>query len=113
MMRFLWAYTSPASKVYNQWSAASLEPACAMERGPWFAQWLSEWSSGIILDAENLLFNIYGTWNRSHLDNKDLQQELLTHLQGIGKYICAQDVSQYMACSKVKNKYSMKKGITE
>jgi len=61
------------------------------------------------MDAENLPFNIYGTWNKSHLDNEDLQQELLTHLQGIGKYICAQDVSWYMAHSKVKKKYSMKK----
>ena len=37
MMWFLWAYTNPASKVYNHWSVASLETACAMEHGPWFA----------------------------------------------------------------------------
>jgi transposase len=112
MMRFLWAYTNPTSKVYNKWTAASLETAAAMERGPWFARRLREWSNGIIADSTSLPFNIYGTWNKSRLNDEDLQQEILTHLQGIGKYICAEDVSRYMERSEVKKKYGMKKGIT-
>jgi hypothetical protein len=113
MRQFLYAYTNPTSKVYNQWCAASLETARAMERGTWFARRLREWSNGIIADDENLPFNIYGTWNKSRLDDEDLKNEILTHLQGIGKYICAQDVARYMNRSEVKKKYGMKKGITE
>jgi hypothetical protein len=113
MRQFLYAYTNPTSKVYNQWCAASLETAHALERGAWFARRLREWSNGIIADAGELPFNIYGTWNKSRLDDEDLQNEILTHLQGIGKYICAQDVARYMNRSEVKKKHGMKKGITE
>jgi len=65
------------------------------------------------VDAEDFPFNIYSTLNKSHLDDEDLKNEILTHLQGIGKYISAQDVAWYVNRSEVKKKYSMKKGITE
>jgi hypothetical protein len=92
---------------------APLETAKDMEWGPWFARCLWDWTSSFVVDAEDLPFNIYGTWNKSCLDDEDLQHDILTHLQTIGIHICAEDVSCYMNRSEVKKKYRMKKGITE
>jgi hypothetical protein len=56
---------------------------------------------------------MYGTWNKSWIDNEDLKQEILTHLQSIGKYISAADISHYMACHSIQPCYGMKKAVTE
>ena len=56
---------------------------------------------------------MYGTWNKSWLDDKDLRQEIFTHLQAIGKYSAAIDIAQYMAHPDVQKCYRMKKGISE
>jgi hypothetical protein len=111
MQQFLWAYVNPTSGTYNKWSASSLAAATALEKGPWFARRLREWTIGFVGDNDNLPLNVYGTWNKSRLDDEDLQAELFTHLQGIGKYICADDVSCYMNRDDVKKRYGMKKGI--
>jgi hypothetical protein len=92
MQRFLWAYTNINSRVYNTWMAASLETAESAEHGRCYARCLREWSCAFIEEDENLPFNVYGTWNKSQLDDEDLKQELLTHLQSIGKFICAMDL---------------------
>ena len=78
-----------------------------------FTQCLQEWTSMFIKYAENLPLNIYGTWNKSWVDNEGLKQELFSHLQLIGKYISAMDVACYMAQPDVQKWYRMKKGITE
>jgi hypothetical protein len=53
--------------------------------------------------------NVYGTWNKSQLDDEDLEQEILTHLQGIGKYISAMDLARYMDQEDVQRRHKMKK----
>jgi len=113
MQHFLWAYINPESCFHNKWMAASLDMACALERGVWFAWHLREWSCTFIEEAENLPFNVYSTWNKSHLDDKDLKQEILTHLQSIGKYIAAISIVRYMARPDVQKRYKMKRGISE
>ncbi len=113
MKQFLWTYINPESRSYNKWMAASLEMAMAFEKGPWFARRLREWTSAYIEEEKNLPFNVYGTWNKSRIDDEDLKQEILAHLLGIGKYICAADISRYMARNEVRKRYRMKKGITE
>jgi hypothetical protein len=113
MQHFLWTYTNPESHLYDKWMAASLDTAWESECGVWFAWQLQEWSCAFIEEAENLLLNVYGTWNKSWLNNKDLRQETFTHLQGIGKYIAAIDIVQYMACPDVQKCHGMKRGISE
>jgi hypothetical protein len=54
---------------------------------------------------------VYGTWKKSQLDDEDLRQEIFTHLQGIGKYIAAIDIVQYMAHPNVQKHHGMKRGI--
>jgi len=113
MKRFLWTYINPESRFYDQWTAASLDTAQAAERGPWFARRLRNWSTAFVEDTNVLPINLYGSWNKSRIDDEDLCQEVTAHLQGIGKYICTQDVSRYMNRSEVKKRYGMRKGITE
>jgi hypothetical protein len=113
MQRFLWTYTNINSRLYNKWMAASLETAESAERGRWYARCLREWSCTFIEEDENFPFNVYGTWNKSWLDDEDLKQELLTHLQSIGKFICAMDLVRYMDRLDVQKHHSLKKGISE
>ena len=113
MQRFLWAYINVKSPFHKKWTMASLDIAHTAEKGLWFARRLREWTSAFIEDAEDLPFNTYGTWNKSQVDNEDLKQELLTHLQSIGKYISTMDVVRYMVQPDVQKRYRMKKGITE
>jgi hypothetical protein len=109
MKQMLWCYVNPESRTYDKWTASSLETATMFEKGPWFSRHLRQWAAA----EENLPFNIYGTWNKSRIDDEDLKQEILTHLQSIGKFICAQDISRYMARREVRRRYGMKKVITE
>lgn len=85
----------------------------ALEKGPWFSRCLWEWAADFIEDEKNIPFNTYGTWNKSQIDDEDLKQEILTHLQGIGKYICAADISQYIGRHNVCKRYNMENGISE
>jgi len=113
MKQFLWVYCNPESKTYNFWTASSLATATALEKGPWFSRRLREWAAAFIEEEKTLPLNPYGTWNRSRIDDEDLKQEVLTHLQGIGKYISAADISRYMGRHDVRERYGMKKGISE
>jgi hypothetical protein len=113
MQWFLWAYIEVKSPFYHRWMAASLDIARTVEKGLWFARHLREWTSAFIKDAEDLPLNIYGSWNKSRVDDEGLQQDLFNHLQSMGKYISAMDVVRYMAQPDVQTRYGMKKGITE
>ena len=113
MQRFLWRYIDFNSEFYNKWMAASLDTARSSECGVWFARRLREWSSAFIEDEDNLPFNIYRTWNESQLEDEDLKQGILIHLQEIGKYISAMDLVRYTNREDVQRRYKMKKGISE
>lgn len=104
MQRFLWTYTNINARLYNKWMVASLEATESVEWGWWYVRCLWEWSCAFIEGDENLPFNVYGTWNKSWLDNEDLKQELLTHLQSINWKVYLRDGSGLiyglLGCSK-------------
>ena len=50
-----------------------------------------------IQDRNEIPKNQYGQGNKSVIDDDDLAQEIHVHLQGIGKYIKAEDIVQYCA----------------
>ena len=79
MQQFLWAYVNPISETYDKWSMSSLAAATALEKGPWFARRLREWTIGFVGDNDNLPLNVYGTSNKSRLDDEDLRTELFTY----------------------------------
>jgi len=64
---------------------------------------LWEWMDAFIANRENLLKNIYGTWNIVMLDNEDLAQAIHLHLQSPGPWIQAQDVVDFFFCKASRN----------
>jgi hypothetical protein len=113
MQQYLWIYINPCSRYHGKWMAASIETAQSLARGLWFVRRLWQWTCTFIEDAETLPLNIYGTWNKSTLDDEDLQQEIFTHLQSVGKYVCAADLVRFMEQPDVQKCFRMKKGISE
>jgi hypothetical protein len=70
--------------------------AHAFQKTAWLAGKLCEWGGAYILDRDNLPLNIYGTCNSSILEDEDFKQELLLHLQGIGKFVRGMDIVNYV-----------------
>jgi hypothetical protein len=111
MRMFLWNYTDSANN-YPGWMAASLKTAHAYEKGPWLAGCLHKWVRAYCKDRRDLPMNIYGTWNSSKLEDEDFAQELLLHLQGIGKYVRAMDIVEYLDQAEVKSRLKLTKTIS-
>lgn len=114
---FLWVYVDenndlPQDANGARWIVASLRAANTAQKGPWFSQQLCEWTRAYILDWKNLPVNIYGTWNRSQLEDEDLANEIALHLQGIGKWIKAMDIVHYLDQPEVKRWHKLKKSIS-
>ncbi|KII89329.1 hypothetical protein PLICRDRAFT_110047 [Plicaturopsis crispa FD-325 SS-3] len=117
MRSFLHIYTDDSHRLSTgtkdaRWIAASLHVAHAAQRGPWFARRLREWTRAYISDRETLPVNIYGTWNRSALEDEDMANEIALHLQSIGKYVKALDIVFYLDRPEVKQRFQMKKTIS-
>jgi hypothetical protein len=108
---FLRNYTDPTNKAPG-WQAASLKTAKAFGKTTWLAKRLREWARAYILDREDLPLNIYGTWNTSILEDEDFAQELLLHLQGIGKYVRAVDIVEYVGTPEVLARLKLTKTIS-
>ncbi|KDQ07621.1 hypothetical protein BOTBODRAFT_119805 [Botryobasidium botryosum FD-172 SS1] len=92
--------------------AASLRAAHAYEAGPWLASRLRRWARDFILDRSKLPLSTYGKGSRSLLADEEFRQELFLHLQEVGKYVCAQDVVNYVARDDVKEWLGLTQGIT-
>ncbi|KAG1722117.1 hypothetical protein EDB19DRAFT_1645998 [Suillus lakei] len=112
MKQFLWVYVDPQSSAYGKWTMASLLTAKALERKPAHSQVLRERVHAFIADHEDLPFNIYGTWNESLLDKgEDLTQEIHIHLQGIGKYVKAMDLVDFLNTPEMRKQSGLTKRI--
>ena len=55
-----------------------------------------------IITPENLPHNIYGTWIASLLEDEDHPQEIHLHLKGIGKFVKAMDIVNYLDTPEIK-----------
>ncbi|KAI0285512.1 hypothetical protein BC826DRAFT_918803, partial [Russula brevipes] len=65
------------------------------------AKKLRVWAHAFICDQQEIPENRYGRGNKSAIDDDDLAQDIHLHLQGIGKYIKADDIVQYCAKPEV------------
>ncbi|KXN90362.1 hypothetical protein AN958_04313, partial [Leucoagaricus sp. SymC.cos] len=108
---FLWIYIDEKSPHHGAWTAASEVAAFCQEHGVWFACQLRQWSFAFI-ESGDLPYNIYGTWNKSMLDDEDLQNEITAHLQSLRKYISASDLQEYINRSDVQAQFGMMKKIS-
>ncbi|KAF9506867.1 hypothetical protein BS47DRAFT_1304672, partial [Hydnum rufescens UP504] len=55
------------------------------------------WCRAYLENLQDLPRNNYGTWNSSVLvSNEDLWQDIQTHLQGLGPFVSAADIAQFI-----------------
>src|ERR1700691_960474 len=112
MKQFLWAYINPNCKTYRCWQAASLQTADALETGPSHARKLCEWGRAFLADRSDLQLNPYGEWNESALEKDEtLAHDIHVHLQGIGKYVKAMDLVDFMDTHEMRERTHLKKRI--
>ncbi|KAJ7327461.1 hypothetical protein DFH08DRAFT_652112, partial [Mycena albidolilacea] len=109
MISFLRLYTSNG---YTQWEESADTISKAAGNGPWLSRWIRDWAVAFIKDKTNLLTAKYGKMNGSVHKDEDLAQELHLHPQGIGKYVAAQDIVNYMVTDKMKEQVNLKNGIS-
>jgi hypothetical protein len=100
MWMFLWTYCEQAEPV--TWIKASEKIAHLHQKGRRTAQNLCTWSHSFIESRTKLPINLYGTWNTCLLEKGNLVKEIYEHLQGIGKYIRAEDIVHFLDQLEVK-----------
>ena len=116
MRSHLVVYTDPIHG--KGWTEASKEAiricdigCTARINGSYVSRQLRQWSKAYILDRNALpQKNRHG--GISIIEDQDLQSDLLTHLQEIGKYVRAQNIVDYMGREDVKQAYDLKKGVS-
>jgi hypothetical protein len=113
MRSFLTIYTN--TECGKSWMAASLEVVSVFDvrhpsrkRGGYATCRLHRWTKAYIQDRETLPIDDYGKGNSSRIEDEDLKQEVLLHLQEIGKYVRAADLSDYVNREDVKARYKLK-----
>jgi hypothetical protein len=105
MKMVLWCFIDPING--KSWNDTSSDVTQTLERGPYFARKLREWTRAYIEDR-SIPENQYGTWAESLVDNENLRQELNMYLQSIGKYVTAIHLVQYMVHDDMKTHWKLK-----
>lgn len=85
----------------GNWTEASRTTTIMRSETNYRARKLREWARSFINDRKEILENKYGEGSRSAIDDDDFSQEIHLHLQGIGKYIKAENIVQYCAQTEV------------
>ncbi|KAF7350762.1 hypothetical protein MSAN_01637300 [Mycena sanguinolenta] len=109
MISFLRLYASGGC---TEWAKSADIIAKSAGKGSWLSRRIREWAVDFIRDEENLPTAEYGKMNASILEDEDLAQELHLHLQGLGKYVAAQDIVDYMGTDEMKARLKLKNGIS-
>ena len=103
----LWIYTDGERRGIT-WVAASQDAAHHVQRGKYYARQLRQWAQ-IFIGDRSIPENRYGHSRECILEHEDIAQEILLHLQGIGKHVCAQDIVTYLDRPDVKARLKLKK----
>ena len=109
MKLFLWAYINTTGR--GAWVAASLKTAKDVSEGPWSARMLRKWAHAYIIDRTDFPINLYGKWNASMFEDEGLAQEIHLYLQGIGKYVKAMDIVNFLDTPDMRERLDLKKQI--
>ncbi|KAH9854542.1 hypothetical protein C2E23DRAFT_912171 [Lenzites betulinus] len=103
MMRLmLWHYTHGTG-----WIESSELVAEMHDKGPYFAKRLRTWVRAFIADRHDLPISFSNTWNRSALENEDLELAVMEHLQSVGKYVRAMDIVEFLSDPAVQQQFGL------
>jgi hypothetical protein len=96
------------------WIASSKTVAKAHGKSESYASRLRKWCRAYMKNYEDLPQNTYGTWNSSVLhSDEDLKQDIQFHLQGIGPFVSALDIVEFIGTDEMKTRLKLKKSISE
>lgn len=109
MRMLLWTFISSE----EGWIHSSSRTACAFESGPGLAKRLRIWTWAFIKDRHNLPLESRGVGSKhSLLDHDDLREEVIRHLQKLGKYVRALDIVELLADPNIRKRHGLKKSIS-
>jgi hypothetical protein len=111
-LEMMWVFLVKYIENDMGWKAASLAAVKRWKKGEANVRTLCKWTQSFLNDCNDLLFNLYGTWNTCMLQDGDLAKEILTHLQSIGKYIAMQNVIDFQQTDNICTRYSLSKTIS-
>ncbi|KAF8335676.1 uncharacterized protein EI90DRAFT_3152738 [Cantharellus anzutake] len=112
MAQLLHLYGSSVNNGDAGWIGASLTVAKVWNRGNSYAACLRSWCRTFLLD-KSLPENPYGHWGSSVLvTDEDLKAELETHLHGLGPYISASDIVEFLNTPEMKERMECEKPIS-
>jgi hypothetical protein len=94
------------------WKDAARDAAIAGRHKPAWARKLCQWTCAYMADRNNIPFPSFGSWSHTMLKHGQLAQDLLEHLQSIGKCVKAQDVVDYLALPKTKQRHKYDQDIS-
>ncbi|KAJ7484582.1 hypothetical protein FB451DRAFT_1393117 [Mycena latifolia] len=109
MLSFLRLY---AGDGYTEWAKKADIIAKSTGSGDWISRRIREWSIAFVKDEANLPTAEYRKFNGSILEDEDLAQEIQLHLQGLGTFISAQDVVNFVSSEEMKTQLNLKHGIS-
>ena len=98
----------------HQWIAASLELATSVGKGTTYAKNLRSWTQAFIKDHKSLPENNYGAWNISVLHtDEDMMTKIQEHLTGLGQFVSALDVMNFVNTDEIMTQLKLKRPICE
>ncbi|KAF9494263.1 hypothetical protein BDN71DRAFT_1483126 [Pleurotus eryngii] len=97
----------------SQWTQASLYTAKSLGHGPYQAKLLRNWTREFVLNHEFIPEHSWkGGLGRSYLDDEDFTQKINLYLQGLGEWIRAQDIVNYVSHPDVLERLGRQKPIS-
>jgi hypothetical protein len=110
----LWLFTHPNPGKRLLWKAASLKAALCFEKSTSTAARICKWAHNFMNNPEHcaLPLNLYGSGNVSMLEKGDLASKIFCHLQGVGKYVKAENIVWLLDDTKIQEKYGLKQTVS-
>lgn len=105
-------YTESLTGKPLSWTNALLMGATSRNLSAATAQKIRQWAHNFLEDWTKLPLHRYGTWSIPFLFKGELCIDLSEHLQGLGLYICASNVVDYMDQPDVQEKHSLNHGLS-
>jgi hypothetical protein len=96
----------------DQWKRASMTVAKSKGKSKWHSRKLRQWCRNFIDDPRNLPRRNYGRAKSAIHSDEDLRLEIITHLQGIGRYFSANDLLNYVNQPAILERLHVERGLT-
>src|SRR5258707_7075435 len=115
MLMVLCTYSTKTTAFVKEkgWIEVSHWVLAAWNRGDSYASRLRKWCRAYMLDHKTLPKNIYGRWKSSILlMDEDLRNDIQMHLRGIGPYIAARDIVQFLSAPEMKSRLGLDKPVS-